>query len=456
MNYEEIVGRQRAFFRTNKTLPIKARLGALERLRRAIHFYEEDILAALQCDLGKSSTESYMTEVGTVLSELSYIKKNLPAWAKRQKVPTPLAQFPAKSYTLARPYGLCLIIAPWNYPFMLSIDPLLGAIAAGNCAIVKPSEYAPATAKIVKKIISQCFPPEYITVIEGGREETQALLDQKFDHIFFTGSAAVGQEVLKKAAVHLTPVTLELGGKSPCIIDRSADLDLAAKRIVFGKLLNCGQTCVAPDYVLIDSRVKEPFICSLKKWIGRMYGEDALSRDGYVHMISERHFDRVLRLIDPEKVVIGGESNRENLKIQPTVLDGVSPEDAVMQEEIFGPVLPILTVDSMAEALDFVRDRPAPLALYLFTARCSVKARFTEEVPFGGGCVNDTIVHLATNHMPFGGVGPSGMGAYHGKRSFETFSHQKSIMERSTRLDLPMRYPPYTKLSDRMIRRFLK
>ena len=456
MNYEEIVGRQRAFFRTNKTLPVKARLGALERLRRAIHFYEEDILAALQCDLGKSSTESYMTEVGTVLSELSYIKKNLPAWAKRQKVPTPLAQFPAKSYTLARPYGLCLIIAPWNYPFMLSIDPLLGAIAAGNCAIVKPSEYAPATAKIVKKIIAQCFPPEYITVIEGGREETQALLDQKFDHIFFTGSAAVGQEVLKKAAVHLTPVTLELGGKSPCIIDRSADLDLAAKRIVFGKLLNCGQTCVAPDYVLIDSRVKEPFICSLKKWIGRMYGEDALSRDGYVHMISERHFDRVLRLIDPEKVVIGGESNRENLKIQPTVLDGVSPEDAVMQEEIFGPVLPILTVDSMAEALDFVRDRPAPLALYLFTARRSVKARFTEEVPFGGGCVNDTIVHLATNHMPFGGVGPSGMGAYHGKRSFETFSHQKSIMERSTRLDLPVRYPPYTKLSDRMIRRFLK
>lgn len=456
MNIEETVARQRQFFMEGKTLSLSYRRDALARLRQAILTHEADINAALRADLNKSPTESYMCEIGMTLSELSYMQKHMGRWAKDRRVATPLAQFHAKSFTVKQPYGVALIMSPWNYPFMLTLDPLIGAIAAGNCCVVKPSAYSPATSAIIRTLVGECFPPEYVTVVEGGRAENKALLDQKFDYIFFTGGVTVGKEVMEKAAKHLTPVTLELGGKSPCIVDHTAKLDLAAKRLVFGKLLNCGQTCVAPDYLLIERSVKERFLESVRKWIAVMYGENALTNDGYVKMINQKHFDRVCGLIDPEKVVIGGASDPATLKIQPTVMDNVTPEDAVMQEEIFGPVLPVLTFDAIEEAEAFVRSRPHPLALYLFTENKAVKERFLRRVSFGGGCINDTIIHLATSRLGFGGVGNSGMGSYHGKKSFDTFSHEKSIVDKSTWLDLPMRYAPYTKTGEKLIRMFMK
>ena len=453
---EAAVAKQRTYFYTNKTLSPAFRLAALNRLYCSIKAHEQDILDALRADLNKSDTESYMCEVGMTLSEINYLRKHLHSFMKDRRVPTPLAQFHAKSFTVRQPYGVVLVMSPWNYPFMLTMEPLVGALAAGNCCTVKPSAYSPATSAIIRTILSECFPPEYVTVVEGGRAENKALLDQKFDYIFFTGGVTVGREVMEKAAKHLTPVTLELGGKSPCIVDHTAKLKLAAKRLVFGKFLNCGQTCVAPDYLLIENSVKDEFLRYVRYWIAIMYGENASHNSEYVKMINQKHFDRVLGLIDPQKVIIGGDSNPDTLQIQPTVMDHVTPDDAIMQEEIFGPVLPVLTFDTIDEAEAFVRARPHPLALYLFTQDNAVKQRFLREVSFGGGCINDTIIHLATSRMGFGGVGNSGMGAYHGKKSFETFSHEKSIVEKSTWLDLPFRYAPYSKGNDRMIRMFLK
>ena len=456
MDIQALVSAQRTFFQTGAILPLAARRAALEKLFRAIQNHERDIAAALAADLNKSPAESYMCEIGITLSELRYIRRHLGRWARDRQVPTPLSQFPARSFTVCDPYGVVLIMSPWNYPFLLTMEPLIGAIAAGNCCIVKPSAYSPAASAVIRDILTQCFPPEYVAVVEGGRAENQALLDQKFDYIFFTGSVAVGKEVMARAAAHLTPVTLELGGKSPCVVDKSAKLDLAAKRLVFGKLLNCGQTCVAPDYVLIDKAKKDEFISALKKWMAAMYGSDPLDNRGYVRMINRKHFDRVMGLIDPEKVVCGGKGDPETLKIQPTILDNVSPEDPVMQEEIFGPVLPIQTYDTIQEAQDFINSRPHPLALYLFSEDKAVQERFLRQVSFGGGCINDTIIHLATSRLPFGGVGDSGMGSYHGKKSFETFSHRKSIVKKSTRLDVPLRYAPYTEKTERLLRFFLK
>ena len=456
MDTPALVSAQRAHFQTGATLPLSARREALRTLEQAIRLHERDISAALAADLNKSPAESYMCEIGMTLSELHYVQRHLNRWARDRRFPTPLSQFHAKSFTVCDPYGVVLIMSPWNYPFLLTMEPLIGAIAAGNCCIVKPSAYSPATSAVMQEILSQCFSPEYVAVVEGGRAENQALLEQKFDYIFFTGSVAVGKEVMSKAAAHLTPVTLELGGKSPCIVDRSAKLDLAAKRLVFGKLLNCGQTCVAPDYVLIDKRVKDTFIASLKKWMATMYGSDPLDNQGYVRMINRKHFDRVMGLIDSGKVVYGGQGNPETLKIQPTILDNVSPEDPVMQEEIFGPVLPILTYETIQDAQNFINGRPHPLALYLFSENKAVQEQFLRQVPFGGGCINDTIIHLATSCLPFGGVGDSGMGSYHGKKSFETFSHRKSIVKKSTWLDLPIRYAPYSKKQERLLHFFLK
>ena len=455
MDIQALVAAQRAHFNTGATLPLSARRAALKRLRAAIKAHEADISAALRSDLNKSPTESYMCEVGLTLSELSFVEKHLAGWMGDKPHLTPLAQFPARSFTVQEPYGVVLIMSPWNYPFLLTMEPLIGAIAAGNCAVVKPSAYSPATSAVVRDILSDCFPPEFVSVVEGGREENQALLDQKFDYIFFTGGVAVGKEVMSKAAQHLTPVTLELGGKSPCIVDATAKLDLAARRLVFGKLLNCGQTCVAPDYLLIDQRVKDRFLAYVRKWVAVQYG-DALDNRGYVRMVNEKHFHRVMGLIDPSKVVFGGRGDPDTLKIQPTVLDNVSPEDPVMQEEIFGPVLPVLTFDRVEEAVAFVNARPRPLALYLFSQDRAVRELFLRRASFGGGCVNDTIIHLATSRMPFGGVGNSGMGGYHGKASFDTFSHRKSIVEKSTLVDLPVRYAPYTPIKDRLLRLFLK
>ena len=456
MNIQELVAAQRGYFRAGATLDIAFRKQALDKLDKAIRRREGELLAALKVDLGKSDTEGYLCEIGMIRSALSFVRKNFPQWAKNKTVSTPLALFPAKSFTVQEPYGVTLIMSPWNYPLLLTLDPLIGAIAAGNCCVVKPSAYAPATSAAIRALLTDCFPPEFVAVVEGGRAENQALLDQKFDYIFFTGGVEVGRQVMEKAARHLTPVTLELGGKSPCIVDASANLNLAAKRLAFGKLLNCGQTCVAPDYLLVHKDVKDQFLARVKYWMATMYGQDPLDNSGYVHMINRKHFDRVCGLIDPKKVIYGGKSDPDTLRIQPTILDHVTADDPVMQEEIFGPVLPVLTFSHIEDAEDFILDRPRPLALYLFSEKTSVQRRILQRVPFGGGCINDTIMHLANPRLPFGGVGNSGMGAYHGKKSFETFSHQKGVVHSSSRIDLPIRYAPYRKGQEKLIRMFLK
>ena len=456
MNIEQIVSAQRAYFAKGETLDLSFRRSALTRLKAAILAHENDINAALRADLNKSASETYMCETGMTLAELSYVLAHMNRWAKPCRVLTPLAQFHARSFTVKNPYGITLIMSPWNYPFMLTMEPLIGALAAGNCCVVKPSAYAPVTSSVIRTIISECFPPEYVAVVEGGRRENQALLDQRFDYIFFTGGVTVGKEVMRKAAEHLTPVSLELGGKSPCIVDATAKLDLAAKRLAFGKLLNCGQTCVAPDYLLIDRKVKDEFLALLKKHITAMIGKDALQNENYVRMVNRRHYDRVLSLIDPAKVVFGGKGDPDSLHIQPTVMDHVTAEDAVMQEEIFGPILPVIAYDSIDEAIAFINEREHPLALYLFSEDKATQNRFLHAVPFGGGCINDTIIHLATSRMGFGGVGQSGMGSYHGKRSFDTFSHEKSIVQKSTWMDLPVRYMPYSTIKDKLLRIFLR
>ena len=456
MNIEQIVSAQRAYFAKGETLDLSFRRSALTRLKAAILAHENDINAALLADLNKSASETYMCETGMTLAELSYVLAHMNRWAKPCRVLTPLAQFHARSFTVKNPYGVTLIMSPWNYPFMLTMEPLIGALAAGNCCVVKPSAYAPVISSVIRTIISECFPPEYVAVVEGGRRENQALLDQRFDYIFFTGGVTVGKEVMRKAAEHLTPVSLELGGKSPCIVDATAKLDLAAKRLAFGKLLNCGQTCVAPDYLLIDRKVKDEFLALLKKHITAMIGEDALQNEDYVRMVNRRHYDRVLSLIDPAKVVFGGKGDPDSLHIQPTVMDNVTAEDAVMQEEIFGPILPVIAYDSIDGAIAFINEREHPLALYLFSEDKATQERFLHAVPFGGGCINDTIIHLATSRMGFGGVGQSGMGSYHGKKSFDTFSHEKSIVSKSTWMDLPVRYMPYSTIKDKLLRIFLR
>ena len=453
---QAVVANQRAYFAKGETLDVSFRRGALKRLQAAIKANEEKICKALESDLGKSASEAYMCEVGLTLSELSYVLSHLNRWTRRRPVLTPLAQFHARSFTVHNPYGVVLIMSPWNYPFMLTLEPLIGALAAGNCCVVKPSAYAPATSAAIRDLLAECFPPEYVAVVEGGRAENQELLNQRFDYIFFTGGVTVGREVMRKAAEHLTPISLELGGKSPCIVDSTAKLDLAAKRLAFGKLLNCGQTCVAPDYLLIDRKVKDEFLACLKKHLTAMIGEDALDNDKYVHMINRRHFNRVMGLIDQEKVVFGGRGAEDTLRIQPTIMDGVTAHDAVMQEEIFGPVLPVIVYDRIDEAISFINEREHPLALYLFSEDKATQNRFLQSVPFGGGCINDTIIHLATSRMGFGGVGHSGMGSYHGKKSFDTFSHEKSIVNKSTWMDLPVRYMPYHKRKDSLLRMFLR
>lgn len=448
--------RQQAFFESGETLPLKVRAEALHRLHREILAGEKRILEALEADLGKSPTESYMCEIGMTLGELSYMRRNLKKFAKKKRVPTPLAQFPAQSYTVQNPYGVVLILSPWNYPFLLSVEPLIGAIAAGNCVVLKPSAASPHTGAVLAEILAKCFPPEYVSVVQGGRAENQALLEEKFDMIFFTGGAAVGKEVMRHAAEHLTPVVLELGGKSPCVVDATANLDLAAKRIAFGKLLNCGQTCVAPDYVLVERCAEAELVERLKFYFTQMAGEHPLENEEYVHMVNQKHFHRVMNLIAPEKVALGGTGDENTLRIAPTILRNVRPEDPVMGEEIFGPVLPILVFDTMDEAAALIKSRPRPLACYLFTRDAGVQKRFENAVWFGGGCINDTIIHLATSRLPFGGVGNSGMGSYHGKKSFEAFSHEKSIVKKALWLDLPIRYAPYTKAKEKWIRLFMK
>ena len=433
---------QRAFYRSGATIPVDFRIAQLKKLYAAVKKYTPEINDALQTDLGKSHSEAFMCESGFLLTEISYLIRHVKKFSKAKKAPTPLAQFPSRSFTQPVPYGNVLIMSPWNYPFLLSMEPLVDALAAGNTAIVKPSAYSPATGKIVEKILSECFPREYVAVVTGGREENAALLQEKFDLIFFTGSQAVGKEVLRHASEHLTPVVLELGGKSPCIVDASADIPLAARRIVFGKYLNCGQTCIAPDYVLCEKSVKEAFVTAVIREIKRQYGEDPLEEKDYGKIINFKHFSRLCRLIDRKKVVHGGITKEETLQIAPTVMDYVNRKDPVMQEEIFGPILPILTFDRFEDVVEDLKGRDKPLALYLFSHDREHIRTVTKELSYGGGCINDVIIHLATSDLPFGGVGESGMGAYHGKIGFDTFSHKKAILDKKTWIDLPMRYQP--------------
>lgn len=453
---KQIIKKQRDFFAEGATLNVDYRIHMLTNLYQCIKRYENEIHAAIKKDLGKSSFESYMCETGLVLSEISYMMKHVKKFAKEKKVPTPLVQFHSRSYVKQVPYGVCLIMSPWNYPFLLTIEPLVDAIAAGNTAVVKPSAYSAETTKIIGKIISECFKEEYVAFVDGGREENQYLLAQKFDFIFFTGSKTVGKEVMRSAANHLTKVTLELGGKSPCIVDETANLKLAAKRIVFGKFLNCGQTCVAPDYVYCDSRIKDELVSHIRKQIRVQYGKKPLANRNYGKIINQKHFDRIHNLIVQSKVIVGGAVCKDTCQIEPTVMDRVTFEDAVMQEEIFGPVLPILTYQSLEEAVTKIEQQEHPLALYLFTDSKENEAYVTSRVRYGGGCINDTVVHLATSEMGFGGFMESGMGAYHGKAGFDNFTHQKSILDKKTWIDLPMRYQPYRRLYGKLIRLFLK
>lgn len=455
MRAEEIrslLNKQRAYFRTGLTLPLSFRREKLRKLYSAIKKHEVEIKAALKEDLGKSSYEAFMTEIGMTLSEISHMMKNMKSYARRELVKTPLSQFPAISFKQPVPYGNTLIMSPWNYPLLLTLSPLSNAIAAGNTAIIKPSAYAPKTAEVVKKIVEENFQAHYIAVVTGGREENQALLDEKFDFIFFTGSGAVGKEVLRKAAEHLTPVVLELGGKSPCIVDKTANIKLAAKRIVFGKFLNCGQTCVAPDYILCEKEVKEELIEELVKQIKKQYGPEPLENQNYGKIINEKHFRRLLGLINEKKVVVGGQHREERLQIAPTLMDFVNEDDAVMKEEIFGPILPVLEFEDFDKLVANLKTEAKPLALYLFTKNKKHIKKVITELSYGGGCINDVIVHLASSEMGFGGVGESGMGSYHGRAGFEAFSHTKSIVHKKNWLDLPFRYQPYKKNYEKLLR----
>lgn len=456
-NIDQILDSQRKFFQSGATLPVDFRIKMLSKLRAAIKEHETEICEALTSDLGKSAFEGYMCEVGLVLDEIHYMIKNTKRFASKHRVSTPLTQFAASSYKKPSPYGNTLIMSPWNYPFLLTVDPLVDAIAAGNTAIVKPSAYSPATGKIIEKIVEECFPTKYIAVILGGRKENSALLEKKFDFIFFTGSTFVGKEVLRHAAEYVTPCVLELGGKSPCIIDSSAKIKLAAKRIVFGKYLNCGQTCVAPDYILCHSSVKDEFVSEVCKQVKKQFGEHPLENSDYGKIVNEKHFDRLLGLMEESKTILGGDSNRNTLQIAPTVMDNVSWDDAVMQEEIFGPIMPILTYDKFEELFSLLSDRDKPLALYFFSENKKHIEQITSRLSYGGGCINDVVIHLATSEMGFGGVGESGMGSYHGKEGFDVFSHSKSIVDKKTWMDLPIRYQPYTnEFYRKMLRFFLK
>lgn len=452
----EIIERQKCYFKSGRTLEVSGRIRLLKSLYQSINQHLEEIHRGLYLDLGKSASESYMCETGLVLSELSYMLKHLKRFARPQRVPTPMAQYVSRSFRIASPYGTVLVMNPWNYPFLLSMDPLIDAVAAGNTVVLKTSSYSPHTNAAIRQVLESVFPPEHVAVIFGGSQENTTLIRAKFDYVFFTGSKKVGKLVYENAAAHLTPVTLELGGKSPCIVDETADLPLAAKRIVWGKFLNLGQTCVAPDYIFCAASIHDRLLAEIKKQIAKQFGDEPLKNPHYGKMINEKHFRRVCALIDERKVVHGGGIDPDSLQIEPTVLDQVNYSDAVMQEEIFGPVLPILTYQTEEEIVSYVTEQDAPLAFYLFSSDQDRIRRLTKKVGFGGGCINDVVIHLATSHMPFGGFRESGMGSYHGKTGFDTFTHYKSMVDKKTFLDLPMRYQPYKSSYDRLVKLFLR
>lgn len=454
MDISQLVRTQRAYFAAGATKPVDARIRALESLRSALLRSEAALTDAMARDFRKAAPEVYMTEIGLVLDEIRFHLRHLRGWVRPRRVKTPLAQFPSRSFLSPEPYGVVLILAPWNYPIQLCLEPLVGAISAGNCAIVKPSAYAPATSHAIAALIADTFSPEFVACVEGGREENTRLLDERFDYIFFTGSPAVGKLVMQRAAEHLTPVSLELGGKSPVIVDETADVKLAARRIAFGKILNAGQTCVAPDYAFVHERIQDEFFAAYEAALHEFFPDGDLEQMPVI--VNDKHFARLQRLLQGETAVIGGGSSARTRFIAPTVLRDVRPDSPIMQEEIFGPILPVMPFRELHECTDYITAHEKPLALYLFTNSRKTEEYVLSRCSFGGGCINDTIVHLSTSYLPFGGVGASGMGSYHGKKSFETFSHTRSILKKANWLDLPIRYHPYTAAKVKLLRLFLR
>ena len=453
MNFQEILNEQKEFFNSQKTKNIKFRKRVLQQLKEAIITNENLMYEAIYKDFGKSKFDTFTTEISFVLKEIEFYLKNLTSLSSPKKVRTNLANQLGSSKIYSEPLGNTLVIGAWNYPYQLSLSPLIAAVAAGNTCILKPSEVAENSMKAMAKIINENFPREYLFAVEGGVEEITGILELKFDKIFFTGSTKVGKIVYEAAAKNLTPVTLELGGKSPAIVAASANLEVAARRIVWGKFLNAGQTCVAPDYILVDERVKDSLVTSLKKYIQKFsYKADS---EQYTQIINEKNFERLIKMIDPENVFYGGNFDAKKRFIEPTILQNVTWEDSVMQEEIFGPILPVLTYKNFNEALLQISKHEKPLAAYLFTNNSEEKDLFTSRISFGGGCINDVVMHLSNDHLPFGGVGNSGIGNYHGKFGFDTFSHQKAILERATWGEPDLKYPPYSEKKLSWIKRVL-
>ncbi|MGG7164662.1 aldehyde dehydrogenase [Clostridium ihumii] len=444
IDIKNIVTIQRNFFLKGNTLSVDFRLTQLNKLKLILKNNESMILDALHNDLRKSNFEGYETEFGIVLEELNYTIKHLKTWMQATKVKTQMAQFPAKCFTYPEPYGVTLIISPWNYPFQLSMAPLIGAIAAGNTVVLKPSNKSSNTSKVLTKLLEENFPKELISVVNGGRAANTSLLEQKFDYIFFTGSVPVGKIVMEAASKNLTPVTLELGGKSPCIVDETADLKLTAKRIVWGKFLNAGQTCVAPDYLYVHKSVKDELIKHLKRYIIKFYGKNPKESNDYPRIIDGKAFERLIDYLNCGKIAIGGDIDQDELYIEPTILDNITFEDKVMKDEIFGPILPVLEFESLNEVIATINERPKPLALYFFSSDEKNISRILQRTTSGGACINETIIHVASLYLPFGGVGESGMGKYHGASSFETFSHIKSVVKKDFSMDVPLRYPPFS------------
>lgn len=454
---KELYELQKEYFLSGETLSVSFRKEALKKLYHAIDSYEDEIIEALYLDLGKSREESYMSEIGMVKAEITHMLKHLNSYCARHYVSSPVSQFLSFSYSKAVPYGITLILSPWNYPFLLTFDPLVSAIAAGNTAVVKPGPASVNTDKVMEKIITEIFEKKYVSCVHGGKELADELLELPFDFVFFTGGTVTGKHVYEKCAEKLIPCVLELGGKSPCIVDESADIELSARRIVFGKFLNCGQTCVALDYVRVHSSVKDRLIQALIKEIKKQYGNDPLHNEKYGKIIHEGHFVRLLGLLEKDIVVYGGKYDQKSLHIEPTILDHVSYDDPIMQEEIFGPLLPVMTYEDFDTLVNELKRKPHPLALYLFTKNKDHIKKVDEQLRYGGGCINDTIIHLASTSLGFGGTGESGIGMYHGKDGFDAFSHTKSIVDKKCLIDLPMRYAPYkNSLYEKLIRMFMK
>ena len=453
---KELVEKQRKYFLCKETREYIYRKNALGKLRQAINKYEPKLKEALMYDLGKNEAESYFAEIGIVLKELTYIEKHLKKLMKNKKVKTHLVDFPARSFISPHPYGVVLVISPWNYPVMLSLCPLIGAIAAGNTVILKPSEFSAKTSEVLKEMINSTFNDEYVKVVTGSISTNQELLDQKLDYIFFTGSTNVGKIVMEKAAKNLTPISLELGGKSPVLVTKDANIKVAAKRIAFGKYLNAGQTCVAPDYLFIHESKKTEFVKYFDEALKQFFGDNPIKSKDFGKIINDKHYTRLLNLMEDEKAVIGGVTDDSLRKISPTLLDNITYQSKIMQEEIFGPILPMITYENIDQCINYINKNPNPLALYLFTSSKETEKRVLNECNFGGGCINDTIMQVASDYLPFGGVGESGMGSYHGKASFDTFSHFRSILKKSTKIDIQARYAPYTKAKEKLTKMILK